>query len=323
MISSPLGRDDIFYDKFRSGFSNPDLILSVQAPTWEVNPSIPASEFEKRYILDTRKFFVEFGAEFSDRSSGWIEERKDLVACIDPKLVIRTKAVKSAPHYMGIDIGVTKNGDGSAIAVGHIDNGVIVLDVLDTMIAGIGKYANYDRLDFGELAKWIHDYTKKFRVTEGVMDQWSGIALEQHLNKLGLTQIKFKQFTQSDTTMIFKIMKDMMWDGKVKLYNYDLDHGFLGNEEDCQLCGYLEELMSLQEERVSRTISEIEAPRGEHDDRSYALSRMIWLASKDLGKKRITFGNDIKKSGGKSVINNSFVSREEYVRRILKRRGKF
>lgn len=318
MISSPLGMDDIFYKKFRQGFDNPDLGLCIQAPTWEVNPTIPASEFERRFLTNTDKFYVEFGAEFTTRSKGWIERRSDLVSCVDRKLVAVNRAVKKVPHYMGIDIGVTKGGDGTAIAIGHIENNRVILDVIDEMIAGVGKYAEYDRLKFDDIAEWIHEYTKRFRIEEGILDQWAGIPMEQNLTKRGLKQIKFKAFSQADTTIMFKTMKDMMWDDSLRLYNWDPDHGPL--DPDIDLCGYLEELLTLQEEKVSRNISDIKAPRGEHDDRSYALSRMIWLASHKIGNnKYIANSTD---SSDKRVIRDRVRTNVRNVRTNVRNYGR-
>lgn len=300
IISSPMGKDDFFYDKFSYGFKNPDLTLCIQAPTWEVNPTIPSSELEKQYLTDPQKFFVEFGAEFSDRTKGWIEDRKTIINCIDRKLTPVTRAVKKTAHFMGIDIGVTKHGDGSALAIGHVDNDKIILDVLDHRVAGVGEFMDYDRLKFDELADWIYDYTKRFRIEEGIMDQWSGVPMEQHLTKKGIKQIEFKRFSPSETTFMFKTFKDLMWDDSIRLYNHDRDHGLL-NPED-KLCDYLEELMSLQEERVSRNISEVKAPRGLHDDMSYALVRMVWLASKRLGKKSLVFGTNVNIDSGRVYL---------------------
>ena len=53
LISSPLGRQGLFYNIFQIGMRGgqaADNILSVQAPTWEVNPTVPAQEFEKHYL---------------------------------------------------------------------------------------------------------------------------------------------------------------------------------------------------------------------------------------------------------------------------------
>ena len=75
MISSPLGKQGLFYHKFRQAMGGGDAaenMLAIQAPTWEVNPTISANVFKEAYAYDPRMFFQEFGAEFSDRTLGWL-----------------------------------------------------------------------------------------------------------------------------------------------------------------------------------------------------------------------------------------------------------
>lgn len=330
IISSPLGKDDFFYEKWRQCFDNPDLYLAIQAPTWEVNPTIPASELEKQYLSDAPKFFVEFGAEFSDRTRGWIENRDDIINCVDRKLVRLNRSVKKQPHFAGIDVGVTRGGDGTAIAIGHVDSDKIILDTIETMVAGEGDYSDYERLSFDEIADWILDLSKRFRIDEGVMDQWAGIPMEQHIQKRGLKQIKFTNFTPTETTFIFKTAKDLMWNDSVRFYNYDDEHGIINPDE--KLCSYLEELSTLQEEKVSRNISVFTAPRGEHDDRSYALVRMMWLASKRLGKKNYINGStrdspltgyQIPKRGIQTVANKVYGGRIDLARSVTRKRNRW
>ena len=89
LISSPLGRQGLFYKLFQIGMAGgaaASNMLCVQAPTWEVNPTIPAHEFEKHYLKDPVVFFTEYGGEFSDRTRGWIERGEDLEACREHSL---------------------------------------------------------------------------------------------------------------------------------------------------------------------------------------------------------------------------------------------
>jgi len=305
LISSPLGRDGFFYQKFRQGFERSESMLCIQAPTWEVNPSISAEDLEGFYLDDPTDFFTEFGAEFSDRTRGWIERREDLVHCIDPKLSRLLKAPARQPHFMGIDVGVTKGGDGTAVAIGHIDKKQqIVLDYIEWIRAGEGKYAHLERLDFEDIADWIVSLGKKFHITEGIMDRWAGLPMEQYLQKKGMRQIVSQLFTPKDTTFMYKTFKDMMWDGRLRLYNWRPNPTgssgvLLGSAEEGTLCDYLEELLSLQEEKISRHVSSIEAPKSgdKHDDRSDALIRMVWLASQKLGNPKFIAGG----AGGASA----------------------
>jgi hypothetical protein len=296
LISSPFGKDGFFFQKYQQGVDRPDKMLCIQAPTWEVNPSISAEDLETFYTDDPSSFFTEFGAEFSDRTRGWLI-REDLLKCIDPRLARSARAPAKAPHFMGIDIGVSRGGDGTAVAIGHLDKGQhVILDYMELIRAGEGKYEGQERLDFEEIADWLVSLSRKFHIVSGIMDRWAGLPMEQYLQKKGLRQVTSQLFTPKDTTFMYKTFKDLMWDDKIRLYNWqanpDGTTGELLSATDDQLCDYLLELLSLQEEKISRQVSNIEAPKsgGQHDDRSDALIRMVWLASQKMGNVKFLSG---------------------------------
>jgi hypothetical protein len=295
LISSPLGRQGLFYKLFQIGMRGgkaSENILAVQAPTWEVNPTVPAEEFEKHYLKNSAVFFTEYGGEFTDRTRGWIEKSEDLFACVDPKLRARLKAPARQPHYMGIDLGLV--GDGTAVAIGHLEEDTIVVDLVTQIKAGEGDYEDQDRLDFDDVADWIFDLTKKFYVVEGIFDQWAGIPLEQALSKRGMGQMKSVQMSKQLTSQIFQNFKDMMWDERLGLYD-DPSPEENGHEP------YIQEILELQAKVQSKHIITVEAPQiqGKHDDMSDALTRMVWLASQQVGKQRHFAGG----SSGRSSIN--------------------
>ena len=197
MISSPLGKQGLFYLKFQqamSGGESANNMLAVQAPTWEVNPKMSAQAFKEEYAFDPRKFSVEFGAEFSDRTLGWLDDKSDLIDCIDKSLRPRSRGHARQAYFVGFDLGLVN--DASAIAITHINaEGRIVLDYIGKMKAGEGEFADKDRLDFEEVAAWIHLLSRRFRFYKGLFDQWGAIPLEQALIKKGLTVLEGKLFT--------------------------------------------------------------------------------------------------------------------------------
>lgn len=286
LISSPLGRQGLFYKMFQIGMGGGTVaenMLCVQAPTWEVNPTVPASEFEKHYLKDPAVFFTEYGGEFSDRTRGWIESEDDLVACVDKSLRPQVRGLPRKPYYMGLDLGLV--GDGTAVSLGHLDEqGKIIVDLVDQIKAGEGKYIDKERLDFEDVADWVKDLSEKFYIAEGIFDQWAGIPLEQALAKRGLSQMKAVQMTKNVTSQMFQNFKDMMWDKKLVLYDFPIKP----NENHCS---YIQELLELQAQHQTKYITIVEAPNidGKHDDRSDALVRMVWLASNKLSKQ-VSFG---------------------------------
>ena len=306
-ISSPLGRQGQFYKLFqiamRGGAASKNM-LAIQAPTWEVNPTVPASEYQKHYVKDPNVFFTEYGGVFTDRTRGWIEREADLIECVDPDLRPQTRAKAKVPHFLGLDLGLVM--DGTGIAIGHLTKeGEIVVDLVDQIKAGEGKYVDRERLEFDDVADWIADLAKKFYIVEGMFDQWSGIPLEQALWKRGLRQMRSEQLTKNKSSEMFRNFKDMMFDKRLQFYDYPIKDG----ENHCE---YIQELLTLQATHHSKYITTVEAPNieGKHDDRSDALIRMIWLASQKLGKPK--YIASLKKGDGGAM------SRRKVKRRAIR-----
>lgn len=277
-ISSPLGESGFFFTRFqavmRGGAAGADS-LAIQAPSWEVNPTIPASYFEGKYATDPATFFTEYGAEFSNRARGWIEDHRDLISCVDEHHRPVGHGLPMGVYYAGIDVGLSV--DGTAIAIGHLNQaGHIVLDVLDWIIAGRGEYKDVPRLEFDEVADWILGYARKFAIADGMCDQWAGVIFEQALVKRGLNQIKRVVMTPGLKTQIWRNFKDWMVDGRLLLYDWPKPH-----DQPEGHCEYIAELLDLQAEHKSKYMLDVFAPatEGKHDDMSDALSRMIWVAS--------------------------------------------
>jgi hypothetical protein len=301
-ISSPLGKQGQFYKLFQIGMkagAAAENMLCIQAPTWEVNPSVPSSEFEKHYLKDPTVFFTEYGAEFTDRTRGWIERPSDLFECIAKGSTPTTVPPARMPHFIGIDVGLVT--DGTAVAIGHInDQQQIVLDLVDQIKAGEGQYAKYERLEFDDVVDWIYQLSRKFYLAHGVFDQWAGIPFEQALAKRGLRQLQSERFTPQLGSEVFRNFKDMMWDKRIVLYDWPIEAGH-------EHCGYIEELLELQAEFHSKYITEVHAPNvdGKHDDLSDALTRMVWLASQHVGKPKFIGGTSKNAVAGRSLLDQT------------------
>lgn len=313
LISSPLGRQGQFYKLFQIGMRGgkaAENMLCVQAPTWEVNPTVPASEFEKHYIKDPNVFFTEYGGVFTDRTKGWIDKETDLMDCVIPDRIARTGGKSKAPHFIGIDLGLV--GDGTAIAIGHIDsNNKIVVDLVDTIKAGVGEYADKDRLEFDQVADWILALSKRFYLSEGLFDQWAGIPLEQALVKRGLRKLRSESMTKPKTSEMFKNFKDMLFDKRLELYDSPIPQG-------AQHCAYIAELLELQAHYHSKFVTTVEAPNteGKHDDMADALCRMIWLASQHLGNQKYMVGHR-----GGTLNNDASITKHRRKARLKAMRG--
>jgi intein/homing endonuclease len=285
LISSPLGKQGQFYKLFQIGMRGgaaAENMLCIEAPTWEVNPTVPASEFAKHYAKDPRVFDTEYGGRFTDRTRGWIEEERDLLACVDPMRRAVRRASPRKPHFAGLDIAQV--GDRCAIAIGHVEGDKVVADTVAWIQAGEGDFEHVARLDYEDIVDWIYDWSRKFYIVDGIFDQWCGIVFEQAMAKRGLKQFHMVTHTKPLTSAMWKNFKDMMFDQRLVLYDDPIPEGK-------PHCDYIAELLELQEERHSKYVVTVEAPQveGKYDDTSDALNRMIWSASQHLGKA-VSFG---------------------------------
>lgn len=328
MISSPLGKQGLFYDKFvqaMGGGESTRNMLAVQAPTWEVNPTISAAAFKEEYAFDARKFWVEFGARFSDRTMGWLEDEQDLLDCIDPRARERSRGEPRQAYFVGFDLALVK--DASAIAITHISpEGRIIVDYVGKMQAGVGEFSDKDRLDFDDVAEWIHTLSRRFRMYKGLFDQWGAIPLEQKLAKKGLTQLEGKQFSQTEKSLIWQNFKSMMWDkidGKPRLVLYDISdrekQEYIRKEEKPpEHLEYIQEILELQATYKSKYVVEVEAPKtdGKHDDMADALARSIYLASQHLGKMKHIARTQRNMDPNQSRVNSQ-VRRTNHRKRLL------
>lgn len=308
LISSPLGRSGLFYNRYdlaMRGGEGSENILAIQAPTWEINPTIPSSYYKQKFHENPPVFMVEHGAQFSDQTRGWIEREADLIECLSTTLRPRRMAPPRHPHQMGVDIGLVRGGDGTTIAITHTEEDRIVLDYHEGWYAGIdwrltnphldGAYsvdyarriADVERLDFDEIASWIEVLCQRFYITAGLFDRWNGIPLEQALHKKGLKQFKSEFFPQDTSSKIYQATKMAMYDRKLVLYDYPMPERVADGVRHSPL---IAELLSLQATQVSKNRVIVAAPEkaGAHDDFSDALVRSVWLSLEAIMNRKHT-----------------------------------
>lgn len=279
LISSPMGRQGLFYKQFQmalSASSAADNMLAIQAPTWEVNTTVPFEVFDQEYHKSPVVFRTEYGGEFLDGTRGWIDEPNDLLACVDPKARPVHSGIQGISYFAGLDVAL--KGDGTAIAIGHLEpNGKIVLDLVDWIKAGEGAYKDTEILMFTDVAEWVYQYSRRFYIRSGMFDQHMGLALDQALKAKGIQMFKMVPSSANRNSEYFQNFKDMMWDKRLVLFDTPVEEGHSHT-------GYIEELLELQAEQKTKHRVDVEAPRmpGKHDDRSDALVRMVYLATQDI-----------------------------------------
>lgn len=313
-ISSPLNKAGKFFELYHLGMSRAagsENMLVIQAPTWEVNPTIESAYYREKYHEDPATFMTEHGALFSDRVRGWIEREQDLTDCIRTDLRPRTFGPPRFPHQMGMDIGLVNGGDGTAIAITHCEGDKIVLDYHESWYAGktwkeanphlstpmveyAKKLQDEPRLDFDEIANWITVLTKKFYITGCLFDRWQGMGLEQTLHKRGLKQFRSEFFNPDTNSKMYQAVKLMMYDKRLVLYDWPIKRAEQVEGEPLiqgpSHSPLIEELLSLQAQVRTKNQIIVEAPKikGAHDDMTDALIRAIWLSLERISTHHVT-----------------------------------
>ena len=299
MISSPDAKDGFFYKMYQLAMSNGPAAkntLVIQAPTWEVNPTLSSDYYEVAFHKDSTSFMTEHGAEFSNRVRGWIEDHQDLTACIDPELRPAQRGVPRDPHWAGIDFSIS--GDGTSVALTHIKNGKIELAYhevwypktpwkeanphLDSHPTNYAtKLSDVTRFDLDELSDWILALSKRFYIVKGVFDQYAGGLFEMALHKRGLTQFETRYFSTNDSSHIYNTFKMFMMNNQLSIYDYPVSAPDDVTLEDVRHSPLIEELLELQATSGGKNILIVEKPNiaGKHDDMSDALARSVFLAS--------------------------------------------
>ena len=297
-ISSPLNKSGMLWDLYNKALTGDSNLLMIQAPSWEINNTLDSTYLKGRYHNNPITYECEFGGNFSDRVSSWMPEEY-LRRIIIPDLKEKTAGTARVPHFMGLDIGFKE--DGTSIAVSHIvtvkdeetgDNiNKIEIDYVDSRSAGIHPYEKLEVLDFELLADWIAEICNKFFIVKGMVDQHNGMLVTQNLAKRGLHQFDLAYHTRQFNSDLYQNFMMLCIDKKLRLYN---NKTVEYNDSDL-----IQELLRLQVVQHSKNVISVESPKlkGQHDDRSDALVRSVWLATEAL-KSGAT--------GSMSLSNNRF-----------------
>ncbi len=295
IISSPWVRSGKFYDLYDQAFrggEGGDNFLVIQAPTWEVNTTIDSDYLRGEYYGNPDSFMIEFGAQFADNVRGWIEREEDLLACVDEGREPAVRGLQRFSYNYGIDLGVTKGGNGTSITITHLDQYYnVVIDYHEAVYAGQplpegvrslfpskNDWAiDADKLDFDDLARWVYYLSKRFRVGGGIFDQWMGIAFEQILHKrYGLSRIKMQKIKPTEHSDMYQTFKVLMYDGRVRLPDLPVTKN--------NKSALVNELLDLEATFRSRNVIDVHAPEGKHyqDDRSDSVVRSVYLTAQKM-----------------------------------------
>ena len=311
-ISSPGPKSGKFWDIYeRSLHKDCDDWLMIQAPTWEVDYTQSPQFMRSKYSENPMSFMAEYGAEFSDRVKGWIENEQVLRMNIIPGLKEKAVSMERVPHFMGIDIGL-KN-DGTAICICHIVkqevNGVLK-NLIEVDCADI-RYAEDEDKEFfnpEELAEWIYSYNEKFFIVKGMMDAYYGMSITPSLHDKGMKQVDSIKTSREYNSRVYQNLLSKLLDGGIRIPEGEKR---LVDGKETQDLELVRELLRLRATIHSKYMISVEAPegKGSHDDLSDAFSRAVFLATEYMNE-----GGSIRRNITETTAGSGTTYRQYYMK---------
>lgn len=279
LLSSPNGKSGLFYNKYKESFDDTDRILMFQLYSALANPLVDSSFLRSEKRRDRKSFDCEYGANFLDTLSAWIDDSSSFEKCINHERTTNlTKGKQGIEYYWGIDIGL-KN-DGTAIAICHRDreNEKIIVDYADVWFSASSdiwestnkiykehsnkKLSGYSILPMEQIVQIIKELAENFPPSDGWFDQFNGQALFEMLRNEGFSQFRMVSVSNGINMQTFQTMKNLYTSELIEIPNLEL---------------LITELYTLEETRGSSGFV-VEAPQrqGFHDDISVALMRSVY-----------------------------------------------
>jgi hypothetical protein len=319
-ISSPGSKSGKFFEEYERSFEEDNDLFMMQAPTWEIDPGISTQYLKNKYRENPIAYKSEFGAQFSDRLFGWIEEPEIVRKNIIVGLNYKERSMLRVPHFMGIDVGL-KN-DGSAVTVGHwvteAVNGARV-EKLEVDLSEV-RYAEKEQKDYflpDEIADWVASFAGKFYIARGLMDQYYGMTMVPLLHKKGLKQFEYRQFTDQLNSNVYQVLLSDFISNMLRLPEGPVIMVGDAKMNDSEL---VKEILSLQAEQKSKYMIRVFAPdrKGEHDDLSDSFARMAYVAH-EYQSKGLTSPTPVSGVTVNSMKAAKIMRRSEMIRASLNR----
>jgi hypothetical protein len=238
-ISSPYAKKGLLYEKHRDHFGRDgSRVLVWQADTATMNRAADREEIEQAYEDDPQAAAAEFGAQFRDDLSTFLDA--DLLAQL-----VRRWPLELPPHggtkYYGFTDPSGGRGDAFALGIGHKKaGGKCVVDVVRATPAPF---------DPGEVVRQYSMLLRDYRIREIVGDNYSAAWAQEDFRKAGIRY----RVSPRPKSQIYLEALPLFTRGEVEL------------PDDRRL---LVELAGLERRTARGGRDSVDHPRGGHDDRS-------------------------------------------------------
>ncbi len=180
MLSSPWTQAGIFWDIFKQGSSGQfSHIQTVQAPTWEVNPNISKDFLEQEKSRDPQLFKVEYGAEFSQSLSSFLDP-----ALVDAAVNRDRTSLRAIQRYRGqyvLSLDPARGGrDAYTACIAHYEDERLVIDLFNEFKPNFLEGKKH-QVSIEAVESWIEEFHSLYRFSRVMMDQYNSQGTIQKL----------------------------------------------------------------------------------------------------------------------------------------------
>jgi len=223
-ISSPRGKEGIFYDLFTGSPAVPHRI-TCKLPTWKVNINQSEEDLRTKFgAMTDEEFMMEFGAEFSGMSGHTFFSRDVVESCFINNLKIKERGQPGRMYYCHLDPATSSHN--YALVVVHREDFInqdtgksdykIVVDHTKVWTPSKNRPI---------ISREIDDYIVKlnhnFLLAQVSFDQWNSAHSIENLRKHGIPA-KLTRFTKRYKIIIYDNLYEIASAGKLKIYHDEL-----------------------------------------------------------------------------------------------------
>ncbi|MGY3496618.1 hypothetical protein [Bradyrhizobium sp. USDA 4502] len=276
--SSPYAKKGVLFNAYREHYGKEhDPSLVWKAPTLVMNPNVPEEEIAKEYENDPISAQAEYGAEFrSDVETFITREAVDAVTSDERE----RPYLAQFKYHAFVDCSGGGGTDSYAIAVGHVENGISVLDVIRETKPPFSPKA---------VTETYSALLKSYGISEVQGDRYAGEWPREQFLEHG---IKYEPSAKPKST-IYSEFLPLMMSKKCDLLDHprlmtqlcglerrtarsgkpSVDHGPGGHDDIANVCAGVLTSMGVRKYRYVADLSWVGGP----SERSYAAERLSTL----------------------------------------------
>lgn len=251
-LSSPYAKRGELWQAYRLHFAQEDdPILVAQAPSRVMNPELPQSVVDRAYQRDSEAASAEYGAEFREGISAFVDrEQVERLCRPEPLELPPVPGVRYIAFTDPTGGGMSATADEFTLAIGHHHGELIVVDVLRAMRGRPDTIIE-------EFSRLLRGYGIREVTGDRYAGQFPSTAFEKH-------GIRYR-FAEDRRTGLYQYALNLLNSGRLEL------------PPDDRMVTQFAQL----ERRVTRSgIEQIDhgPGKGAHDDRANAVAGLAYIA---------------------------------------------